>query len=100
MADRGILLIHGEGLGRFDAANVFNWLDRQGFSSCELFLKKPVHPNVEKILSEDGRVTARTAADPARAARERLAELEAQGVSCRLERLEIVSDRSFTRCPC
>ncbi|HHQ48660.1 MAG TPA: hypothetical protein ENK19_07230 [Acidobacteria bacterium] len=100
MADRGILVVHGDGLGRFDATNVFTWLDREGHSSCELFLKKPVHPSVAKLLDEDGRVTARTAVDPARAARERLAELEAQGTPCRLERLEIVSDRSFTRCPC
>jgi len=100
MADGEVLVLYGEGLGRFDAANVFAWLDQNGFDSGELYLKKPVHPSVEKLLEEDGRVRALTAADPARAARERLAELDAMGRRVRLERLEIVSDRSFSRCPC
>jgi len=100
MAKQGILIVHGDGLGRFDVANVVAYLDKNGHSSCELFLRKAPHDSVERLLAEDGRVTVRTAADPPKEARTRLAQLEAEGSDARLDRLEIVSDRSFTRCPC
>ncbi len=94
------LLVQGEAMGRFDVANVVAFLDAGGYASCEIFLRKAPHESVAKLLAKDGRVTVRTTADPRAEARTRLATLEAQGLEARLERLEIVSDRSFTRCPC
>ncbi|NOZ95098.1 MAG: hypothetical protein GXP47_10225 [Acidobacteria bacterium] len=94
------LLVHGEAMGRLDVANVATFLDAGGYASCEIFLRRQPHESVTRLLEEDGRVTVRTAADPTAEARVRLATLEARGLGARLERLDVASDRSFTRCPC
>lgn len=91
------MIVHGKGPGRFGPAKVCACLDKNDYSSYELLCRKPVHESVERLLAENGRVGARTVSNPAAEAKSRLARLEAQGTTAKVERPEIVSDRSFSR---
>jgi|GEM_PF-4887470 len=100
MADKGMLLVYGDAIGRVDSENIVKHLDRNGYGSCEVVVRNQPHESVRRELMADARVEVRVAADPARQADERAAALTGEKVAVKVSRLEDVSDRSFNRCPC
>ncbi len=100
MSETRTLFVYGQAAGRADSRNIREYLDREGFSGCHLVLSAAPHESVAGELGDDGRIEVVLATDPGREAKARAEAAKQNGAVIKLARLEEISQRPFSHCPC
>ncbi len=97
---RDVVLVHGKHVGWVDVENIKKYLDQKCCTDCWLYLETAPVERVERALEEDQRIRIRVTKNPKKSAKSYYSELETEGRSVEVKRLEEVSDRSMTRGGC
>ncbi len=97
---RDVVLVHGQHVGWVDVENIKNYLDQKCCTDCWLYLETAPVERVERALEEDHRIRIRVTKNPKKSAKSYYSELESEGRSVEVKRLEEVSDRSMNRGGC
>ena len=97
---RDVILIHGTRLGWVDVENLQEYLDKKCCTDCWLYLETAPVERVERALEEDTRIRLRVSKHPKKSAKAYYEELDKEGRSVEIKRLEEVSDRSMNRGGC
>jgi hypothetical protein len=98
--DHEVVILYGEAFGWVDVQNLQKYLDERCCTDCWVYLQKAPVGRVQQTVDEDERIQIRVSDKPKKSAQNFYDELQQNGQSSKMMRLEQVSDRSMNKGAC